>query len=140
VVWKTIATALVDLGGVATRRELEWAGVDPEHLTIAYAMGLIWRPRRGLYVARGTHPLVVRALQARGRLACVSALEFLDGDPAPDDRLHIAVAANASRLRVDENVVVHWSRRPPSGSRGSVDRETARRQAASCPALGDPGL
>lgn len=129
---RTVAHVLDELGGVASRRELEGHGLHPELITMALAMGRIWRARRGVYVTAGMPEPLIRAVRIGGRLACVSALQFWGEPTAPDDRLHVEVRANASRLRLEERTLLHWTRRPDGTSRTIVDRETARRQAAVC--------
>ncbi|MDO7883576.1 hypothetical protein [Antiquaquibacter soli] len=132
---RTVASVLDSLGGIATRAELQAQGLRHDAITMAFHYGRVLRVRRGLYARLDTAPDVLAALRLRGRLACVSALRYW-GEEAPDEGvLHIAVAASASRLEAGSGVVVHWSRRPERGSRGCVDLEVARRQAASCRAL-----
>jgi len=128
-----VTEALARRGGVATRAELEGMGCDPETLQMAVDYGNAIKVRRGVYASLGTPELALRALRVGGLLACASALEFY-GIAGPSAKLHVQVAANASRFRIgDEDVVLHWKRRREYSGRLAVLPETARRQARLCP-------
>ena len=135
------------LGGVASLAELMAGGHD---------MGLIWlladsrkrlmRVRKGIYALRDTPELALRACRAGGQLDCISALTFHgEREPNPGDRLHIRVPStgaprrgSARRTGVGPEVIIHWSRRPFSGTRASVTVDEAYRQVARCRALTPP--
>lgn len=120
------------LGGIATRAELFAHGCTKEEIDLAVRYGWILSVRKGMYANRDLDATVLRALRIGGRLACVSAIAWCEGRALPaDERLHVLVRGNASRLG-EGSAVIHWSRRPVSGSRGIVDEEIARRQAATC--------
>lgn len=123
--------ALGRRGGVATTAELEAAGWTQDLLRIAVEYGQIRRPRRGWYVSQEVSPAVATAVRIGGRLGCVSALAHhgIGGSLYP---LHVAVAANTPRLRLDsEDVIVHWSGRL-SGDRQAVSIREALSHAAAC--------
>ena len=124
--------ALAHLGGFASRRELLALGCSPEHIDLSVWYRNILPTRKGWYAAKGTAPLILRALRVGGRLACVSALAWYDGrEVAREEPVHVVVPYGASRLS-REGAVVHWSRRPLAGTRLVVDEDVARWQAASC--------
>lgn len=134
-----IPVLLDQLGGVATRGELIDAGGSPEMVDLFAWYRRILRTRRGLYVSVGTSPLVIRALKAGGRLACVSALAY-HRDPVPtvgearDMELHVLIERGVSRARAEEGekIVFHWTRKRLEGSRVAVSEEVALAQAEAC--------
>lgn len=120
------------LGGIATRADLFAHGCTRDEIDLAVRYGWIISVRKGVYASRDLDPTVLRALRVGGRLACVSAVAWFEGRAIrPDEPVHVLVRGNASRLGGGE-AVIHWSRRRVSGSRGIVDEEVARRQAAAC--------
>ena len=123
--------AIAQLGGHAAKAELLALGCDETFIKLSLWYRTILSTRRGWYALPDTPPLVLRALRAGGRLACVSALAHLEERSLEADQpVHIAVGYGASHL--GKGVVVHWSRRPIAGSRLVVAEELARRQAVSC--------
>jgi len=138
------------LGGIAKLSELLERGHDVEFVRLLSDYGRILKVRKGWYARKDAPADVVRAWRVGGRLACVSALDFfgvVEGAGAAASRptaLHVAVRANASRLRTphnrrkrlaehpDPSVIVHWISSEPTGDRVSVGCTAAREQAASC--------
>jgi hypothetical protein len=130
------------LGGLAARRELVSAGVDPGQIDLAawYGWRLI-RVRNGWFARPDEHPAVLRAWRIGGRLTCVSAVALHLGDAMPHV-LHVEVAANTARLHdpvwprlplaADAPVVVHWSRHPGPGDRRAVGLEHAEWVVERC--------
>ena len=118
-------------GGLARTSELYSVGCWQPQLQWSMWYRSIIHVSRGWWAAPDTPHLAIRARQAGGRLACVSALE-LYGEAEPDGMLHIALHRSGKRPR-DPNVVVHWSRKNLPGTRLAVSREVARAQAARCP-------
>ncbi len=126
--------AVAHLGGHASRRELLALGCDETFIKLSLWYRTIIPTRRGWYASSGTPQVILRALSAGGRLACVSALAWREGRTVPhDEPIHIAVNYGASRLGAD--AIVHWSRREIPGTRLVVSDEVARRQAETCRAL-----
>ncbi|MES1169244.1 MAG: hypothetical protein ABUL47_01000 [Leifsonia sp.] len=132
--------------GIASRRELMVNGLDPGWVELAAWYGRhVIRVRNGWFARAGERRDVVRAWRVGGRLTCVSAVAFHEGDE-PGPVLHVEVPANAARLRdpddrrrrlpADAAVVVHWTRHPGPGSRRAVTADHAEAVAAHC---GVPG-
>ena len=121
-------------GGVFFTEEAYARGDTQSMLFWSVAYGTILRPRRGVYCDPRLSSSAIQALHVGGRLACVSALAHHGLEPEPHE-LHVAVSANASRLREPNGPVIHWSRRRLAGDRVAVSVEEARRQAARCRAL-----
>ncbi len=132
---------LDQLGGLASRRELEINGVISGSVDIAADYRRIMRVRQGWYARPDEHPEVLRAWRVGGRLTCVSALAFyagMTGTPV----LHVEVPAGSAKLRDpdrprsrldrDSPVVVHWTRHPGPGDRRAVTAEHAEAVASVC--------
>ncbi len=127
--------AIAHLGGHASRKELLTLGCDDTFIKLSLWYRSILPTRRGWYALPGTEQIVLRALRAGGRLACVSALAWYEGRSIPEDEpVHILVPYGASRLGA--GAVVHWTRHVITGSRLVVEPQRARRQAESCRARG----
>ncbi|MFZ2964668.1 MAG: hypothetical protein WA006_08300, partial [Rhodoglobus sp.] len=117
------------LGGLASSRELRSFGHDRWSIEIPLLYGNLVRVRHGWFALPGEHAEIVRAWRVGGRLTCLSALAWHEGQPMPPD-LHVEVPGNTARLRSpddarrplggDERVVVHWARRPGPGDRRAV--------------------
>lgn len=122
-------------GGIASWAQLESVGCEAEQVRISVNYGRIIRIRKGWFAATWVPEEAVRAWRIGGRLACVSALAFHGEleNPGPHEPIHLLVPRAAHlRLRPGESAVVHWTRRPPTGTRLAVPVELARRQAAHC--------
>jgi len=140
--WK----ALEGWGGLAARRELEAWGVDSGWITLSAGYGRkLVRVRHGWFARPDEPDAVLRAWRVGGRLTCVSALAFHDGQPALPV-LHVEVPANTARLHdpdvrgallaPDAPVVLHWTRHPGPGSRRAVSAVHARAVAERCGSRG----
>ncbi len=109
---KTVHGVLAAHGGVAPRAAFTDAGITPYRLGEARHSGEIFRVRRGWYAEPRADPEVVSAVRVGGALTCSSWLRREGVWLRDDDRLHVAVSANASRLRLDpatpDQVVIHW--------------------------------
>jgi very-short-patch-repair endonuclease len=123
-------------GGVAKLSAFIAADLAPHQVAAIFRRGVMHRPRNGWFTDvsvpwQGTH-----AIRVGGVLACTSAAESW-GLPVPPGswrRLHVAVRANASRLRHnrdrtwqvragdDTEVELHWVNLidPPQGWRTSL--------------------
>jgi 4-hydroxy-tetrahydrodipicolinate synthase len=131
-----VEDALRKRGGVARTWELVVDGVDPFFIELAADQRRITRLRQGWYALNDLDPAIARAVRIGGTLACRSALEHY-GVAAGDGRLHVALGSS-SRPRVDDTVVVHWTRTRLSDRCPAVSREEAERQAARCTAAPGP--
>ena len=123
--------------GLVRTSELVAIGMEPERIRIARNYGAFVHVRQGWWALPGTPELLLRAWQAGGRLACVSALAFHGETLAVGDQLHIEVAA-ASKGALKPGNCVHWSASQQNGDRRAVSVQVAARQASRCrqPRLG----
>jgi len=128
--WMPPARVVEELGGHASRRELLARGCDETFIKLSLWYRTIVPTRRGWYASRGTPQVILRALRVGGRLACVSAVAWHEGDVVTEP-VHVLVPYGVSHPRA-AGAVVHWTRRELRGSRLVVDEELARRQAATC--------
>ena len=111
------------LGGVASRTQLIEAGVTEYAIGRARHAGEILRVRRAWYALPSADREVVAAVRVGGMATCQTLLR-LEGVWAPNDaRVHVSVAANASRLRSvrsrfitrasePDGAVLHWRHEP----------------------------
>lgn len=95
------AAEIQRLGHIATRDQLTALGVSGGDLTTAVRLGEIRRVRRAHYATGGAMPEAIHATRVGGRLAGVSAARSYGLWAGFDTRLHIALPANASRLRTN---------------------------------------
>lgn len=97
--------------GIAHAHDALDAGFTRHALRAAIETRSIERIRRS-WLATSSAPITLRRAAAiGGRLACVSAAQHHGLWTLDDDRLHLAVAANASRFEAG-NALVHWSSGP----------------------------
>lgn len=142
------APIVVSLGGVATRQQLLARGCSGYDLTIAVRRGVIRRIRQARYVTAATSPDAAIAARVGGLLAGPSAARSYELWAGFDQRLHISVGDNSSRLHTnrrpslatprltsdisDREIVVHWLRGgavPESGANSwRVGLDTCLRQ------------
>ena len=87
------------LGNIATRAQLIARGVSGGDLTTAVRLGEIRRIRQAHYATPAATMDAVHASRVGGRLAGPSAARSYGLWAGFDNRLHIALRANASRLR-----------------------------------------
>ncbi len=138
-----IERTITALGGLAQTFELLAHGHDLSTILLFAEYGRIVRVRKGWYATHATDGAVIRACRVGGVLACASALAF-HGRGVHDELLHVAVGRSSARLRTpddqrvrlvddqDSGVVLHWSRRPPSGDRRAVSVSEALLQWRAC--------
>lgn len=132
------------LGGFAKAAELLATGHSPEVIRAAVVAGHILRVRKGWYANLDTPQDMVRAFRVGGMLACLSG-SMHHGLWVPEHSgLHVAVPRQASRLRTshdfrkrlssqpDEDVVLHWGRDDPVGSRQVATVAECIVQAFAC--------
>lgn len=123
------ATSALAAWGIASTKSLHAAGVSRVLIDISVSYSTIRRICRGWYASLDASELAVRARQAGGRLACVSALEYHGVGP-PAGELHIDLHRSSKGPR--EGALAHWSRSRLEGDEVAVSVAEARRQAASC--------
>jgi len=118
-----IGRVMTALGGVATRGSLLRSGISRHTLSRAVRDGYVESVRQGWYAIPGAEPDVVAAVRVGGMLTSVSATRRLGIWTLDDNRLHVAVPVNASRLRApvagqgtlrasDQGVCIHWRSMP----------------------------
>lgn len=95
------ATEIRRLGNIATRDQLVARGISGGDLTTAVRRGEIRRVRRAYYATPPATADAVNATRVGGRLAGTSAARSYGLWAGFDTRLHIALPANASRLRTN---------------------------------------
>lgn len=110
--------------GFLTTRGLRASGASDAAIAKARASGHITRIRNGWFALPDVDPELVRAVRIGGRATASTALARSKLWVMPDDRLHVAVAPNAARLRCPDDaqrpwdpanhpdIVVHWNRYP----------------------------
>lgn len=103
-----IASLVVELGGMAQKRQLAALGASDLDLTNAVRSGRVIRARQGWYTTLPERDARVRAVRVGGRLTGLSAIAAADGWVA-DRRgpLHVSVRPNAARLRSQSNRFLH---------------------------------
>jgi hypothetical protein len=89
------------LGNIATRSQLIARGVSGGDLTTAVRLGEIRRIRQAHHATPAATADAVHATRVGGRLAGLSAARSYGLWAGFDTRLHIALRANASRLRTN---------------------------------------
>jgi very-short-patch-repair endonuclease len=120
---QTPTEVLARFGNIATRQQVIDAGLSGTDLTRAVRLGEIRRIRRAHYARVGATKEAAAAVRVGGKLAGVSAARSYGLWSGLDERVHVAVARNASRLRTsyglgsshdltpdtsDHNIVIHW--------------------------------
>lgn len=126
-----------------TRRQLVAQGMTVYAIAAAVRRGDLVRVRRGHYATPGLDTSTIRAVRVGGRLACVSELRARGVWVLDDARIHVHVAANASRLRdpdelrrrdPSDDCIVHWKPllNPGAASDSHVGALDALIQAAGC--------
>ena len=113
--------AVVDAwGGLARRDQILAAGPSGTDITAAVRRGEVRRVRRAHYASPLATPDAVTAVRIGGRLAGVSAARSHGLWAGFDERLHVVVPVDASRLRIvrangtarpdigEREVIVHW--------------------------------
>lgn len=117
-----LQSSLVENHGVVSRSVLLAAGLTPYEIGRARHVGMLWRVRRAWYAEPGADPKLVGAVRVGGALTCVTALERAGVWIRPDTAIHVAVPANAARLRSISHTRVPL-RDEPSGVRLHWRRE-----------------
>ncbi len=110
-------------GGAAGRAHLVALGHSDRLLAAAVHGSVLTRARRGWYTVWSEDDPRLRALRVGGRLTGLSAITALGGWVRVRGRMHVAVPANAARLRCPRarkvrfsnspqrrSVILHWTR------------------------------
>lgn len=125
---RAFSSSMIDIStaihGFLTTQGLRAHGVSHAAITTACRDGQIERIRNGWYAVPDADPALIRAVRIGGRATAGTALVSSRIWAMPDERLHVAVAPNAARLRCPDNphlpwdpanhpeIVVHWNRYP----------------------------
>jgi hypothetical protein len=111
-------------GGIASTAELLACGFDDEDIRMVVGYGRIRRIRHGWYGSRELPADAFRSWQVGGPLTCLSAAIHHGLWNGESDKLHVRLAGNCARVRLsaeeEDRVVLHWSRRPVTGTRLAV--------------------
>ncbi|CAN5473999.1 hypothetical protein BH10ACT7_BH10ACT7_17550 [soil metagenome] len=121
-----IAQAVSRRGNLAATHELHADGHSRAELAHAVRTRAVFRVRQGWYILPDVHPHLRETARVGGRATCLTGLRLHGGWAHPDSFLHVAVPANAcrlrgrrdsrERLRGDGDTIVHW-RDSTSGER-----------------------
>jgi very-short-patch-repair endonuclease len=124
---------LSPLGGAASLAQLTAAGATPRTLTQAVRDGRLLRPRRGMYALQSIAEPMLEALRLRGRLSCVSAAQTYGLWAGSDDRTHVHVPAQATRIPSPAaSTVRHWTHSEPHPEPGRVSLSDCLRSVVRC--------
>lgn len=95
---------------VVSTAQLRAEGVSKRAIAAAIREGRLIRARRDNYLAAGTDPALVAAVEAGGVLSCVSALRLLGVFVLDGGGLHVLVPPHSTRLKpsADKRIVRHW--------------------------------
>lgn len=116
------AAAVVDaFGGIARRDQILGAGLSGTDIAAAVRLGHVRRIRRAHYATRVASPDAAVAVRIGGRLGGLSSARTYGMWAGFNERVHVVVPVNASRLRVvrsqdgthvdvgERDAIVHWS-------------------------------
>jgi len=134
-----VERAIIELGGIASAAEILQRRCTRDMIKLFSEYGAVRRIRNGWYASPELPDDSFRAWKAGGRLTCISAAVHLglwtetatetDTETKP---VHVRVAANASRVERSAGVVLHWSRKPATGTRLVVSLEEALETIRRC--------
>lgn len=139
-----VADTIRELGGVAQLDVLRTRGIGRADVLEARRAGHVDRVRRAWYAAPDADPAAVAAVRIGGALTCVSAAAAHGLWQVPDDRIHIALAGNAARLRPldegpppgeDPRLVLHWRERTWCPTRALQSIDDVLRHVVECQPL-----
>lgn len=132
---KPVIDVLREYDGLATTAQLRARGIDKGQIDIALMYDRIWRVRKGLWCLPDIPRPVLNSQRAKGRLACVSALEYHGVFDHDGTGLHVSARLGQVSwhpVPQRDDVVRHWSRSRLGGDRFAVDVDTAWAQFALC--------
>ena len=113
----SIASRVTSLGGIASLARLRGFGHTPRQAAYAVRCGELRRLRNGWFAASGADQDAARAVTIGGQLTAASRLSQLGVWVMPDDRLHVSVPGDATRLRESDGACLHWRDLPWDPSR-----------------------
>jgi very-short-patch-repair endonuclease len=141
-----VVRAIDSLGRIASKEQLAAKGLSGFDLTTAVQRGEIWRVRRAHYATRGALQEALIAVRVGGRLAGPSAARSYGLWSGFDERVHVALPRNASRLRTNyapsnssaltsdtsaREIVLHWQALQRSSECWRVGPRDVLRQMAT---------
>lgn len=97
----TVQAIISALGGIATRDQIVELGGRPTAITAAVRAGAVRRVRRSHYATPEATLPALAAVRVGGRLGCVSAAKSYEIWSLSGDHVHVALPANAARLRTN---------------------------------------
>lgn len=104
----TISTTVAALGGVTCLALLSERGVSGRQAGAAVRRGELVRVRNGWFALPAADPEAMHAVRIGGQLTGASRLAKLGLWVIRDDRLHVSVASDATRLRHPGDACLHW--------------------------------
>lgn len=102
--------------GIYSLRRLESLGLSTHRIRCIVAEGRLTRIRRGWFAGRDASPEAIVAVRVGGLLTATSGARHHGLWALEDERIHVVVSANSSRLRLDHSdlparrVCVHWAK------------------------------
>lgn len=102
------ADTVATLGGIACLALLRERGVTAREAGASVRRGELIRLRNGWFAVPRADPDAMRAVRIGGQLTAASRLAKLGLWMMPDDRLHVSVASDATRLRDTGDACLHW--------------------------------
>ena len=90
--------------GVATRAQLEFAGVGDAQICTLVGEGTLTRLRPGWFATADADPRVVSAVRAGGAVTCVSALRLHGAWVPPEAAVHVRRSGHHRRKRLPPGV------------------------------------
>lgn len=96
------------VGGIACLSQLAECGISGRQAGAAVRRGEIVRLRNGWFALPTADAAVASAVHIGGQLTATSRLAKLGLWLMPDERLHVSVASDATRLRDATTACVHW--------------------------------
>lgn len=104
----SITNTVAALGGVACLSQLASHGVSARRAGAAVRRGELVRLRNGWFALPTADDDVKRVVHIGGQLTAASRLAKLGLWTMPDERLHVSVASDATRLRDAHTACLHW--------------------------------
>ena len=116
----TTANTVAALGGVASLTRLRERGVSARRAAAAVKRGELRRLRNGWFALPHADVQTAEAARIGGQLTGSSRLAKLGLWTMADERLHVSVASDATRLRNPEGACLHWRDLPWDPPRGDA--------------------
>lgn len=100
----TVQLIISALGGIATREQIVELGGRPAAIAAAVRAGAVRRVRRAHYATPEAKQPALAAVRVGGRLGCVSAAKSHEIWSDAGDHVHVALPADAARLRTNRPI------------------------------------